>query len=94
MADPTSYIVLRRTSAAKSPIDAAATTGGSGDEQWERVATVQASSATAAIRSELIDLIPRDQSHAGTYVAIPARSFKPVTVTAETQTVIKIEEAK
>jgi hypothetical protein len=45
---------------------------------------VKARSAEAAIRSVGAE---------GTYVAIPSRSFKPVTVKAEVVTTLKLEEA-
>lgn len=49
---------------------------------WAQEKTVQARSAEAAIRQ-----IGKE----GTYVAIPQRSWKPVTVRAETQTVLRLE---
>lgn len=52
---------------------------------WSYTTTVEARSAEAAIRSI---------EAAGTYVAVPARSWKPVTVKAETTTVLRLEEAK
>jgi hypothetical protein len=52
---------------------------------WRVVSNdVQAPSAEFAIRSTIDD--------AGTYVAVPARSWKPVTVTTETKTVLKLEQ--
>ena len=58
------------------------------DGDWrEHGPRQQARSAHAAIRQAL------DQEQSGTYVAIPARSFQPVTVTVQTQTVLKLQEA-
>lgn len=45
-------------------------------QAWTEIGTVRASSADAAIRSRKV---------AGRYVAIPATSFKPRTVTVETR---------
>jgi phenylpyruvate tautomerase PptA (4-oxalocrotonate tautomerase family) len=53
---------------------------------WIEHAQRDASSAEAALRKTL----GADQS--GTYVAVPARSWKPVTVTTETRTVLKLEQ--
>lgn len=55
------------------------------EASWTDSATVKARSAEQAIRSV---------GKEGTFVAIPARSWKPVTVKAETTTVLKLEEAK
>lgn len=90
----TAYIVLRRTSKARSPIDAAATTGGNGNEQWEVVGTLTAASADAAVRK-----IAEKQAAANTdgpfvLTAVPARSWKPVQVRAEQTVTLKLEEAK
>lgn len=49
---------------------------------WKQVAAVRARSATAAIR----DHIALSGATEGTYVAVPARSWQPVTVKVETQT--------
>lgn len=51
---------------------------------WTQEKTVQARSAEAAVRQ---------LGKEGTYVAVPARSWKPVTVKAETQTVLRLEAA-
>jgi hypothetical protein len=48
------------------------------------VGTVEAQTANAAIRSVI------DKHGAGQYVAVPARSWKPVTVTIEKTTVVKL----
>lgn len=59
-------------------------------EQWSLLdpgdAAVEAPNANAAIRK----VLSNRPAYSGTYVAVPARSWKPVTVTAETQTVLKI----
>jgi hypothetical protein len=47
-------------------------------------ASVPASSPAAAIRATADDN--------GVYVAVPARSWKPVTVTTETRTILKLEQ--
>jgi hypothetical protein len=52
-------------------------------DAWHDIGTTEASSADAAIR--------RVVDSAGTYVAVPARSWKPVTVRTETQTVIRLD---
>ncbi len=52
---------------------------------WKELSTVSARSAEAAIRTI---------GAAGVYVAVPARSFKPVTVSAVQTTVLKLEGAK
>jgi hypothetical protein len=51
---------------------------------WSEVAIASARSSEAAIR---------DHGKEGTYLAISARRFKPVTVKAETKTVLKLGEA-
>jgi len=48
---------------------------------WGECAEVEATSARAAIRSYL-----GDDGKKGEFVAVPSRSFKPVTVKVETQT--------
>lgn len=77
----TAYIVLRRDEDG----------GGIAVGRWEALDTREtASSAEAAIRQALKD---KPAVPLGTYVAVPARSWKPVTVKAETQTVLRLEEA-
>lgn len=77
----TAYIVLRHFEAEGS------------QGRWDRIGadTVAASSAEQAIRATVEGRTANDKS--GTYVAIPARSFKPITVKAETTTVLKLESA-
>jgi hypothetical protein len=57
-----------------------------GGDQWERVDTVHATNATAAIRAVATGHVngPR------TYVAIPQRSWKPVTAKIDTKTVLTL----
>lgn len=52
-----------------------------GGSTYQFVKTVSAVSASAAVKS---------LGKEGTYVAVPTRSFNPVTVKAETQTVLKL----
>jgi hypothetical protein len=51
---------------------------------WHTMQTIEAGRAADAIRKTITD--------GGTYVAVPARSWKPVTVTTETKTVLKLEQ--
>lgn len=53
---------------------------GHSEEGWKELGTVDARSAQAAVR-ELLD----GSDKGGEYVAVPARSFKPVTVKVETK---------
>jgi hypothetical protein len=89
-ATKTAYVVLKypATEAAKAATDAL--TGGTQARPpsgIQDVATVEAASATAAIRSVV------EKHGAGKYVAVPARSWKPVKVTVEQQTVVKVGDA-
>ncbi len=59
-------------------------------QAWTVHGNVPANSAEAAIRLSC-KLADKPE---GTYVAIPWRSWRPVTVKAETTTVLKIEDAK
>lgn len=61
------------------------TTEGRGSIQWEYVGFRDARSAKAAIVDE-IKLTGRE----GTYIAVPSRSFKPMTVRTETTTQTKM----
>lgn len=56
---------------------------------WAEIARVTAPSASSAIRNALVGPVARD----GTYVAVPARSWRPVTVQAVQTTVLRLEEA-
>jgi hypothetical protein len=59
---------------------------------WDPVNSITARSADQAIRDVAAKLAEKDQD--GTFAAIPARSFKPVTVKKQTVTTLKLEEAK
>jgi hypothetical protein len=82
MAD-TTYIVLHRIS---HPQDAPGAI-----ERWEASATVEASSAEAAIRKGAA-APPDEVLNPHVYVAVPKRSWKPVTVRTETTTTLKLEQ--
>lgn len=62
-----------------------------GGPRWQEVARVSARSTSSAIRA-MVDgdangLLPEDSG--GVYVAIPVRSFAPVTVKVETKTALR-----
>ena len=61
------------------------------DKSWKERGKVIATSAHAAIRSHADHPAAKD---ATTFIAIPARSWKPVKVTPQTVTTLKLEEAK
>lgn len=61
------------------------------DEWSEYGDRVGSTSAQGAIRAHLTH---RATDPTGTYVAVPARSWKPVTVQAVQTTTLKLEEAK
>jgi hypothetical protein len=76
----TTYIVLRRTFDATDE-------GDEPNAYWVVAdASVAAADTTAAIRNVA------ERLGAGSYIAVPGRSFKPVTVTTETKTVLKLEQ--
>ncbi len=56
---------------------------------WAFLDKYEAPSAEAAIRA----YCKKHGDLAGTYVAVPSRSWKPVTVKAETTTVLRLEDA-
>lgn len=56
-------------------------------DRWYEVANFSARSALSAIR-EAVDADPNGAS-GSSYVAVPARSWKPVTVKVETKTALK-----
>jgi hypothetical protein len=60
-----------------------------GDGAWRHYDQLAASSADAAIRKSVKEVALGTM----TFVAVPARSWKPVKVRAEQTTVLKIEEA-
>ena len=76
-AEPTEYVVLRRAEPDSGV--------------WEIGAHIEARSAPEAIRRTVGKL--SGDAQAGTYVAVPVRSWRPVTVTAEVQTRLKLESA-
>ena len=83
MAELTTYIVLRRDA---TPVNTTA----SGTLGWRiENSNVPASNAEAAIRLAC----RQDDAPAGTYVAVPARSWKPVTVQAVQHTTLKLDPA-
>lgn len=53
---------------------------------WTDLVTIQASSSDDAVRRAVV----KTANATGTYVAVPARSWKPVTVTVETSTKLKL----
>lgn len=53
--------------------------------EWEELHRCEARSATSAIRQLSETVIPDAPFAGGTYVAIPVRSFQPVTVKLETK---------
>lgn len=77
-ATPTAYRVLKRD---EDP-------GGG----WNVVQILSATSATSAVRSCVSTLAEKEQ--AGTFVAVPVRSFRPVTVQPQTTIRLEITEAK
>jgi hypothetical protein len=76
----TTYIVLRR-----KEWQGASETSDDTTPTWLVVNEVQAPGAEFAIRESVFE-------RSGTYVAVPARSWKPVTVTTETRTILKLEQ--
>ncbi len=86
MAEATTYIVLRRTNQIGGPQEDPTVPAWT----WAiENSNVPAPSAEAAIRLAC----KTDDTPAGTYVAVPARSWKPVTVQAVQTTTLKLEEA-
>ena len=70
----TTYIVFSNTDA--------------GGPRWQVVAHYEARSANSAIRLHL-DETMADETHNGEYAAVPARSWKPVTVAVETKQMLR-----
>ena len=56
----------------------------SGVATWQKLRVVEARSSAAAIKVALDGDV-----HEGQYVAVPARSWKPVTVKVETKTALR-----
>lgn len=75
----TEYVVLRE-------LGTGATTS------WQTLTTAKASSAAAAIRSVVSKL--REDDQAGKFVAIPMRSWRPVSVNPQTTIRLELTEAK
>lgn len=71
----TSYVVLEQMTQNDGPEVTKAT--------YRLLTTVEATNGNSAIRKAIAN-------KPGTYIAIPARSFAPVTVKVETQTVVKL----
>ena len=70
----TTYVILRQ---------------GEGESTWHMVnRTALSGSSQAAIRSVVAKLAAADQ--AGTFVAVPSRSWKPVKVSTKTETTVVI----
>lgn len=59
---------------------------------WDTVQSVKASSAPGAIRACVSKLAQADQ--AGTFVAVPARSWKPIAVKPKTTVQLELTEVK
>lgn len=78
-ATPTEYIVLRE-------LRTGTTTS------WQRIQSAKATSASAAIRAVVGKLSQNDQ--AGSFVAVPVRSWRPVTVQPQTTIRLELTEAK
>lgn len=62
------------------------------DGTWKIVQSVFSSSANGAVRACVSRLAEKDQ--ASTFVAVPARSWKPVTVQPQTTIRLELTEAK
>lgn len=78
-ATPTSYLVFKQN-------------GFDSDGLWGNVGDANATSAAAAIRAVVSNLRAEDQ--AGTFTAVPARSWKRVTVKPQTTIRLELTEAK
>lgn len=85
----TEYLILKALEP-KGP--AGAINDGVPENSWTRVQLVTATSATAAIRACVSKLAEKAQ--AGTFVAVPARSWKPVSVNPQTTIRLELTEAK
>lgn len=73
------YVVLRN-----------ATPSPSASQTWAFVRNIEAASAEAAVRLAAEALINADFTEPLQLVAVAAKSFRPVTVTAQTQTTLKL----
>lgn len=78
----TEYVVLKRSN--------------SGTSMWEIASkSVTANNSDQAVRAHA-ETIAADQTTydgAGTYIAVPARSWKPVTVKVDTKTILTLQDA-
>lgn len=91
----TTYVILQRSKTdlvqeqdsnpPRSPAEAAARA----TVRWTQMGAVEAASGDAAIRAHV-----REYADEGTFVAVPARSWQPQTVTTETKTTVKIGDAQ
>lgn len=79
----TSYLVLQQ--AAAEPANQASSGGGRAGGWFQVGPAVESVSAEAAIRKVVTD-------KSGTYVAVPLRSWSPITVTVETKRTLKLTE--
>lgn len=78
----TEYVVLKRSN--------------SGTSMWEIASkSVTANNSDQAVRAHAETIAADQTTHdgAGTYIAIPARSWQPVTVKIDTKTVLTISDA-
>jgi hypothetical protein len=78
----TEYVILR--SRPKTPTEGT---------QWEWIGTRTARTNEAALKAFLDDATTGDKID-GTYLSIPARTYKPIKITQQTVTTLKLEEAK
>lgn len=78
----TEYVVLQKRTSNTST-----TTNPPADYGWAECGTINASGAEAAVRAH----VEKAKSEGGTFVAIPVRSFSPVTVKIEKVSKVKVE---
>lgn len=81
--EPRPYVVLRQVKMAASPSEATSTT-------WEFVRNVPATSVEQAVREAAALVLATSETDKVTLVAIPARSFRPITVSAQIETKLKL----
>lgn len=83
-ANLTEYVILTKLSTKDIDLTAFSPGGSwSTDDIWAYVKTVKARSANEAVKQAVNET-------AGTFMAIPKRSWQPVKVTVETKTTIKL----
>lgn len=85
-ATPTEYLVLRQISDSNPSVDPKARTA------WQTVNVTRSSSAVAAIRAVVSKL--DEKAQAGTFVAVPARSWRPTKVAPKTTVQLELTEVK